>query len=291
MSRTMPDGVIDAHQHFWNLATGSYPWMDGDEMSPLRRDFGPSDLLPLMASSGVDATILVQCRHDLAETRDFLAIAHGHDFVAGVVGWIDLQADNVAAQISALRALPGGERLVGIRHNVHDEADAEWLCRPSVHRGITAVFEAGLAFDILVRTRELPAAIELVRHFPKGRFVLDHMAKPPIASGFSTFWQNAFEELAGHGNVWCKISGLVTEANWTGWAPADFDPYLRLALAAFGPERLIFGSDWPVCTLAATYAEVKAIAGRIMETSPELAQRFFHLNAIDAYRLSTERDR
>jgi len=280
--------VIDAHQHFWDLATGSYPWMEGEAMSPLQRDYRPTDLVPLMAASGVDATILVQCRHDLAETRDFLAIAKAYDFVAGVVGWVDLLADDVAAQISALRLLPGGDKLVGIRHNVHDEADAEWLRRSAVQRGVSAVFEAGLTFDLLVRARELPAAIDLVGLFPNGRFVLDHMAKPPIASGFSSFWEAGFKALASHANVWCKVSGLVTEADWTRAVPEDFDPYLQIALKCFGPDRLIFGSDWPVATLAASYSEVKTIASRLTVAAPEIADRFFKGNATDAYQLSTD---
>lgn len=277
--------VIDAHQHFWNLATGSYPWMAGDAMRPLRRDFGPDDLLPLLAEAGIASTILVQCRHDPEETRDFLAIAQDHAFVAGVVGWVDLQANDGLHQIGKLRALPGGDRLVGIRHNVHDEPDADWLRRPAVRAGVSAVFEAGLTFDLLVRTREMPAAIDLVRQFPGGRFVLDHMAKPPIASGFKLPWQSRLKRLAAHGNVWCKISGLVTEAEWGSWRAEDFDPYMQLALDAFGPERIMFGSDWPVCTLAAGYKDVRDIAGRLGDANPELADRFFHLNAIDAYRL------
>ena len=281
----MPNHVIDAHQHFWDRTSGDYPWMEGDAMLPLRRNFGPRDLLPLMDESGVDATIIVQCRHDLAESRDMLAIAASRDFVAGVVGWVDLEAEDVPEQIAALRALPGGRRLVGIRHNVHDESDADWLCRRAVRRGVGAVLDAGLAFDLLVRARELPAATDLVQRFPEGRFVVDHMAKPPIASGVSLPWRTAFVEIAGHRNVWCKVSGLVTEGNWTSWAVADFDAYMSLAFEVFGADRLIFGSDWPVCTLAATYADVKAIAGRFVETSPELANRFFSLNAIDAYRL------
>jgi L-fuconolactonase len=283
----MPNRVIDAHQHFWDRASGDYSWMEGEAMLPLRRNFGPRDLLPLIAESGVDATIIVQCRHDFAESRDFLAIADTHDFVAGVVGWVDLQADEVSEQIAMLRGLPGGDHLVGIRHNVHDELDADWLCQSIVRRGISAVVDAGLTFDLLVRARELHAAIDLVRRFPEGRFVLDHMAKPPIASGFSSSWRTAFAEIAGCGNVWCKVSGLVTEADWTVWAAADFDAYTNVALESFGPNRLIFGSDWPVCTLAASYADVKAIASRFVETSPELANRFFSLNAIDAYRLPT----
>ncbi|WP_319945961.1 amidohydrolase family protein [Mesorhizobium sp. AR07] len=277
--------MIDAHQHFWNLETGSNPWMAGDAMRPLRRDFGPDDLLPLMAEAGIDATILVQCRHDQEETRDFLAMAKDHAFVAGVVGWVDLQANDCLRQIGKLRALPGGERLVGIRHNVHDEPDADWLRRPAVSAGVSAVFEAGLTFDLLVRSREVPAAIDLVRQFPSGRFVLDHMAKPPIASGVITSWRSGLKRLAAHGNVWCKISGLVTEAEWGSWRAEDFDPYMRLALDAFGPERIMFGSDWPVCTLAGGYKDVRDIAGRLGDANPELADRFFHLNAIDAYRL------
>jgi L-fuconolactonase len=283
----MPNRVIDAHQHFWDRTTGNYPWMEGEAMLPLRRNFAPRDLLPLMDKSGVDATIIVQCRHDHAESSDLLAIAATHDFVAGVVGWVDLQAEDVSRQIAALRARPGGGRLVGIRHNVHDEPDADWLRRPTVRRGVSAVVDAGLTFDLLVRARELPAAIDLVRRFPEGRFVLDHMAKPPIASGFSIPWRTAFVEIAGFRNVWCKVSGLVTEGNWTDWAAADFDAYMSLALESFGPGRLIFGSDWPVCTLAATYPDVKAIASRFVETSSELANRFFSLNAIDACRLPT----
>ncbi|MET2828509.1 amidohydrolase family protein [Mesorhizobium shangrilense] len=277
--------MIDAHQHFWNLTTGSYPWMAGEAMRPLRRDFGPDDLLPLMAEAGIDATILVQCRHDADETREFLAIANDHAFVAGVVGWADLQANDCSHMIGKLRALPGGDRLVGIRHNVHDEPDAEWLRRPAVRAGVSAIFAAELTLDLLVRTREMPAAIDLVQQFPSGRFVLDHMAKPPIASGVNLPWQSRLKRLAAHGNVWCKISGLVTEAEWGSWRAEDFDPYMRLALDAFGPERIMFGSDWPVCTLAAGYKDVRDIAGRLADANPELADRFFHLNAIDAYRL------
>lgn len=281
--------IIDAHQHFWDLSTGDYPWMAGDTMRPLRRDFGPDDLKSLLTEAGIDRTIIVQCRHDLDETRDFLAIAVRHHFVAGVVGWVDLQAQDVAQRIEDLRALPGGDHLVGIRHNVHDEADADWLRRPVVRRGIGAVLDAGLTFDLLVRTRELPAAIDLVQKSPAGRFVLDHMAKPPIASDATADWQSAFTEIAKCTNVWCKISGLVTEAHWAGWEPEDFDRYTQLALDLFGPERIIFGSDWPVCTTTARYQDVKAIAHRLVETNAGIAERFYHLNAVAAYRLGGQK--
>ncbi|NWC92969.1 MULTISPECIES: amidohydrolase [unclassified Pseudomonas] len=280
----MSSPIIDTHQHFWDLSTGTYPWMAGDEMRPLRRNFGPQDLQPLLVENGISATIVVQCRHDLAETRDLLAIAAAYDVVIGVVGWVDLEAVDVPGQIAALRALPGGDKLVGIRHNVHDEPDGEWLCRPGVQAGVAAVISAGLTFDLLVRSRELPAATGLVRRYPQGRFVLDHLAKPPIAEGFSPAWHQALEALAQSDNVWCKVSGLVTEAA-PGASVDTFDPYTHMALSVFGEARLLFGSDWPVCTLAATYAEVKAIAERLVATRPELAARFFHLNAIDAYNL------
>ncbi|NWD48215.1 amidohydrolase family protein [Pseudomonas gingeri] len=281
----MSNQIIDTHQHFWDLSTGSYPWMAGDEMRALRRNFGPDDLQPLLADNGVSSTIIVQCRHDLAETRDLLAIAATHDFVIGVVGWVNLESGDVPEQIAALRALTGGDKLVGIRHNVHDEADPDWLCRSAVQEAVGAVINAGLTFDLLVRSRELPAATLLVRRYPQGRFVLDHLAKPPIAEGFSPAWREAFELLAENDNVWCKVSGLVTEADTNSCGADTFDLYTRTALTVFGPERILFGSDWPVCTLAATYSGVKAIAERLVETHPEIASRFFQLNAIAAYNL------
>lgn len=281
--------IIDAHQHFWDLETGHYAWMTSAAMAPIRRNFGPDDLQPLMAQAGVDKSIVVQCRHDLEETRDFLAIAAKYDFVLGVVGWVDLQADDVAEKIAALRTLPGGEHLVGIRHMAHNEPDAGWLLRPAVQRGIGAVIEAGLTYDLLARTRELAAATALAKAFPKGRFVLDHLAKPPIASRSTDAWQAEFEKIAALGNVWCKISGMVTEGEWAGWRSEDFDTYTRLALELFGPDRIIFGSDWPVCTLAAGYKDVKAIAHRLAEINPGIAERFYHLNAVAAYRLSDQK--
>lgn len=277
--------IIDAHQHFWTLARGDYPWMAGDAMRPLRSDFGPGQLKPLMDETSVDKTIIVQCRHDVNETADMLAIADAHDFVAGVVGWVDLLAEDVAGQIERLRPLPGGRRLVGIRHIAHDEADAGWLRDAAVQRGVGEVIRAGLTYDLLSRTRELPAAIDLAKAHPGGRFVLDHLAKPPIASGSTLAWERHFSEIAALPNVWCKISGMVTEADWLAWRPQDFDRYLDLALDLFGADRLIFGSDWPVCTLAGSYRDVKAIAARLTDRHPDIADRFYHRNAVAAYQL------
>ncbi|GLK72263.1 amidohydrolase family protein [Ancylobacter dichloromethanicus] len=283
--RPAPRLVIDAHQHFWDPSRAAYPWMAGEAMAPLRRPYGPADLAPLLAASGVDATLLVQCRHDAAETEEFLALAAVTPFVIGVVGWVDLEGPDVSGAIARLRALPGGDRLVGLRHNVHDEPEPHWLTRPGVLRGLEAAFEAGLTFDLLVRSRELPAATACVRHFPGAPFVLDHMAKPPIAYGFDTQWAERFAEIATFDNVRCKVSGLVTEAAWDGWSPTTFDPYLALARRAFGSRRLIFGSDWPVATLAADYGAVKDIAARCFSDDQEAERRLFAGNAIDAYRL------
>src|SRR5258708_1298853 len=179
--------VIDAHHHFWDPTKASYPWMT-DALAPIRRRFGPEDIEPLLAANGVDQTILVQTRSSIDETREFLATAARHDFIAGVVGWVDLTAPDVAKQLASLRAGPGGAKLIGIRHQVHDEPDPEGLARKDVRRGLAAVGETGLAYDILVRTRELPAALALAKALPDMRFVIDHIAKPPIASGATSEW-------------------------------------------------------------------------------------------------------
>jgi L-fuconolactonase len=252
--------VIDAHHHFWDPARASYPWMT-DALAPVRRRFGPEDLEPLLAPNGVDRTVLVQTRSSVDETREFLATAAEHEFIAGVVGWVDLTAD-VPKQIAALRAEPGGTKLVGIRHQVHDEADPAWLGRKDVRRGIAALGKADLAYDILVRTRELPAALALVKALPDMRFVIDHIAKPPIASGESSDWAAHLKPLAAFPNVFVKLSGMVTEADWRRWTVRDIAPYVQRVLEWFGAERCVFGSDWPVCLVAASYARVIDVCGQ-----------------------------
>jgi L-fuconolactonase len=248
--------VVDGHHHFWDPARRDYYWM-GDELAPIRRPFGPDDLRPLLARAGVDRTMLVQTIPSVDETREFLAIAAATDFIAGVVGWVDLMDPAITKALSDLRTGPGGTFLVGIRHQVHDEPDADWLLRKEVLRGIEAVGEAGLVYDVLVRTRELPAALGLVRRLPEVHFVIDHMAKPRIAAGASDpEWERAMAPFSDCANVTCKLSGMVTEASWTGWTVDDLRPYVRRALGWFGAERCIFGSDWPVCLLAATYEQV-----------------------------------
>lgn len=232
--------VVDAHQHFWDPARADYPWMTGD----LRRRYGPEDLEPLLREHGVAGTVVVQARHSLDETKELLALAEATPFVLGVVGWIDLTAD-VPSQVASLRG-----PLVGVRHQVHDEPDAEWLLRGDVQRGIAAVGESGLVYDLLVRERELPAAIETVRRHPGTTFVLDHVAKRPPDHAA---WADGVAALAQLPNVACKMSGLFTESQ-----PEDT---VARALEWFGADRCMFGSDWPVSTLAASYGETLAIVG------------------------------
>ncbi len=247
--------VVDAHHHFWDPDRADYPWLT-DELAPIRRRFGPDDLRPLLAECGVARSILVQTRSSLDETREFLGTAAVTDFIAGVVGWIDLTDPAAENVIAELRSGPGGEKLVGIRHQVHDEADAKWLLRPDVRRGLRAVEAANLPYDLLVRTRELPAAIETARALPRLRFVVDHLAKPQIREGIHEPWAALMAGFGPLPNVSCKVSGLVTEADWERWQPTDLEPYVRHALDVFGPNRLLFGSDWPVCLLAGSYAQV-----------------------------------
>jgi len=281
---------IDAHQHFWDPARADYPWMAGTEMAPIRRAFGPADLAPLLRENHIDASILVQCRASLAETREFLGIADVTPFIAGVVGWVDLTDPAVGNTIDQLRAQPGGGKLVGIRHQVHDEPDPDWLARGDVQRGIAAVIGRDLAYDLLIRTRELPAAIATARACPQGRFVLDHAAKPPIATGFgqpsATTWAERLAELAACGNVWCKISGLATEAIWTDWDAERLLPFVTHAARCFGEDRLMFGSDWPVCLLAGSYATIShALAQCLTQQGPAVYDKACAANAVTAYRL------
>jgi L-fuconolactonase len=251
---------VDAHHHVWDLDVRDQTWITGDALRPLRRNFGLDELAPQATAAGVTATVLVQTITVPEETPEFLALAGGHDLVAGVVGWIDLTAPDVADALAALRAGPGGEWLAGIRHQVQGEPDPEWLVRPDVLRGLAAVADAGLAYDLLTLPHQLPAAVACAQRLPGLTFVLDHCSKPPIAAGELEPWATRIRALATQPNVSCKLSGLVTETDWAQWSVADLKPYVEVVLDAFGPERVAFGSDWPVCTLAAGYAEVVAAA-------------------------------
>lgn len=277
--------IIDAHHHFWDPDNGDFPWMT-DDIAAIRRVFMPEHLRPLLAANGVDATVLVQTQHRIQETHEYLAIAHDTDFVAGVVGWVDLTDENIAETIADLLIRADGRYLVGIRHLVHDEHDPDWLCREDVQRGLAALEKDGLVYDLLLKPREIPAATRMVEVFPDMRFVVDHIAKPEIANKAWQPWARDLRSLAQAGNVYCKLSGMVTEAHHETWEPADLRPYIDEALDIFGPERCMYGSDWPVCTLAAEYGEVKsALELAVADLSDGEKAAIFGQTAIDAYHL------
>ncbi|MGW0712045.1 amidohydrolase family protein [Streptomyces sp. NPDC002643] len=278
--------LIDAHHHVWDLSVRDQDWITGPELAPLRRDFFLHDLEPEARAAGITATVLVQTITVPEETPEFLALAADSDLIAGVVGWTDLTAPDIADTLAELRELPGGEHLVAIRHQVQGEPDPRWLLRPAVQRGLTAVADAGLAYDLLVTPHQLPAAIETVRRLPQLTFVLDHLAKPPIADGKLYPWADDIRALAALPNVTCKFSGMVTEADWDRWTVADLRPYADTVLEAFGPARLMFGSDWPVCRLAADYTQVLDAARSLTAgLSPAEREEVFAGTAVRAYRL------
>lgn len=246
---------VDAHQHFWSYDPERYGWIS-DEMAVLKRDYLPADLAPLLAAEGLDAAVTVQARQDLDETRWLLDLAEAHPFLAGVVGWVDLRSDAVDAQLDELAARPA---LRGVRHVVQDEPDDEFLMRDDFLAGVAKLAARGLTYDVLVFPRHLPVAARFVDRFPEQPFVLDHVAKPFIAKGELEPWARGIRELARRAHVTCKVSGMVTEARWREWTPADLRPYLDVVFEAFGAGRLMYGSDWPVCRLASEYGPMKAV--------------------------------
>ena len=283
-----PIGVVDAHHHLWDLSVRDQDWITGPELAPLRRDFTLAELEPLARAAGVGASVLVQTVTVAEETPEFLALAAGSELVAGVVGWTDLTAAGVADTLAALREGPGGEYLVGIRHQVQGEPDPDWLVRPDVLRGLAAVADAGLAYDLLVLPHQLPAAVRAAELLPGLTFVLDHLGKPPVGSGDTEPWATRLRELALRPNTCAKLSGLVTEADWHGWTTADLRPYAETALDAFGPDRLMAGSDWPVCTLAADYGRVLGTARALTEAlGRDEREAVLGGTAVRVYRLRT----
>ncbi len=256
---------LDAHQHFWQYNPAEHVWMT-EVMAALKRDFMPKDLKPLLAASGFEGCIAVQARQSLEETHWLLSLAEEYDFIQGVVGWVDLCSPDLPR---VLDGLEGSARLVGVRHVVQDEPDDAFMLRPEFRRGIARLAENGLMYDLLVYPRQLYAAVKLAREFPAQRFVLDHIAKPAIADGQMEPWATQLRELAKLPNVTCKLSGMVTEAKWKQWREDDFRPYLDVVFDAFGAERLMIGSDWPVCTLAGEYAEAMGIVMDYVAQLPE----------------------
>ncbi|HLI96325.1 MAG TPA: amidohydrolase family protein [Candidatus Baltobacteraceae bacterium] len=277
--------IFDAHHHLWDPRKRFYAWMS-DDVAPIRRAYTLEDLRAALPSE-VKKTIVVQAVSSIGESEALLRIAAASNgLIAGVVGWVDLRSDIVEVQLSRLLRAPGGSLLVGIRHQVHDERDPHWLQRDEVMRGLACLAEAGLTFDLLVRPRELPAAIATARELPQLQFVVDHGAKPNIARGFWEPWSSRMAQVAALPNVACKLSGLVTETDRKRWEAHQIVPYIRRLLNLFGPERLMFGSDWPVCTLAASYEQVLALAQEPLRgLHPSELDAIFYANAERVYGL------
>ncbi len=280
--------VIDAHHHVWDLAVRAQPWLDGPGMAAIRRSCSLDDLRPAAAAAGVGATVVVQTVTAAAETPDMLALAAADPLVAGVVGGTDLTSPAVEAELGRLAAGPGGERLVGIRHQVQSELDQDWLRRPDVLRGLRAVAAAGLCYDLVLRPHQLPAATFAAAAVPGLTLVLDHAGKPPVG-GDLTSWTAAVRAFAALPNAVCKLSGLMTEVvpgMPRDAAPAAFAEVGDVVLSAFGADRVMFGSDWPVCLLASDYAGVVALA-RSLTAGLSAAERaaVFRGTAARAYRL------
>jgi L-fucono-1,5-lactonase len=273
---------LDAHQHFWRYSPSQHVWMT-DEMQVLRRDFLPVDLRPLLQSAGVDGTVAVQARQMLEETDWLLQLADEHDFIKGVVGWVDLRSPGVSRQLAKYAAHP---KLVGVRHVVHDEPDDLFMLLPEFRRGIARLRDFDLAYDLLLFPRHLPVAIKLVAEFPGQSFILDHIAKPAIRDRQLSPWKHDLQELARFPCVSCKLSGMVTEAKWGGWQPDDFRRYLDAVLEAFGPDRVMIGSDWPVCLLSSDYGTTMRIVQQfVSQFSAEVQEGILGGNCARVYRV------
>ncbi len=259
---------IDAHQHFWHYDPAEYSWI-GAGMEVLKRDHLPGDLAPLLHAAGLDGSVAVQARQSVEETRWLLELAAREPAIKGVVGWVDLRSADAGRDLERLVV---DAKLRGVRHVVQDEPDDEFMLRPDFLRGLSVLAEFGLSYDLLVFPRQLPAACRVVERLPQQRFVVDHIAKPLIREGRLEPWATDLRRLAALPNVMCKVSGLVTEASWQGWRAEDFAPYLDVVFEAFGPGRIMFGSDWPVCTLAAGYQQVVGLVAGYVASLPPAEQ-------------------
>ena len=255
---------IDSHQHFWKYNPAHQVWMT-DAMAVLRRDYLPDELHPLLCTAGFDGTIAVQARQMPEETEWLLKLADEHAFIRGVVGWVDLRSPKLREQLERYAKHP---RLVGVRHVVHDEPDDHFMLLPEFRRGIGQLREFDLTYDLLLFPKHLPVALTLVAEYPQQPFVLDHIAKPAIREGTLSPWREDLHRLAEFPNVFCKLSGLVTEAQWKQWRPEDFHPYLDMVIEAFGTERVMIGSDWPVCTLSGDYVSTMRIVTDYVQRFP-----------------------
>jgi L-fuconolactonase len=273
---------IDAHQHFWIYDSSEYAWID-ESMASLRRNCLPKDLKPELDRAGFQGCVAVQARQTSEETKWLLQLAAESPFILGVVGWLDLRSPHLRSELQAFVNQP---KLVGLRHIVQSEPDDRFLLQPEFLRGVSRLEEYDLTYDILIYEKHLPVVIAFVKEFPKQRFVLDHLAKPRIKEGLMHPWAEGIRELATFPNVCCKLSGLVTEADWQKWRPEELSPYLEVAMECFGADRLMIGSDWPVCTVAASYSRVMDTINRYLEPfSAEIREKLLGENATNFYRL------
>ncbi len=276
--------IIDAHQHFWHLDQPfDYTWLDADEMAPIHRNFLPEHLEPHLQNTGVDQSIVVQTQHNLDENRWALGLAENNPLIAGVVGWVDLQSEKCETQLLELKE---HSKFIGIRHVTQDEPDDDFIVRPNVLRGLRVLEKHGVPFDLLFYVKHLKHAVRLAEELPELPMVIDHLAKPRIKDRATDDWIDNFKAASRFPNIYCKLSGMITEADWDHWTPTDLKPYVDIAVEAFGPERCMFGSDWPVCELAGTYEQVHAALNELLGTLSESEQNsIFGETARRFYRL------
>ncbi len=274
--------TIDSHQHFWKYDPVKHSWID-DDMARIRKSFMPEDLKLIYAENGVDGCVAVQADQSLDETDFLLGLAKENDFIKGVVGWVDLRSEDVEQE---LEKYSSEEKIKGYRHIVQGEPDHNFLLRADFLRGIALLEKFECTYDILIFPHQLGASLEFVRRFPKQQFVVDHIAKPYIKDGYFDGWAVLMKELAKHENVHCKLSGMITEADYNNWTPKQIEPYMNVVLEAFGADRLMYGSDWPVCLVAGSYAQVKNLVTDFISTlSQEEQSRIMGTNARDFYKL------
>ena len=261
--------VIDAHQHFWELGRFNYDWLNAEPLEAIRRTYLPADLKTHLDATGVDQSIFVQTQHNVDENRWVLQFCEDNDFLAGMVGWVDLASSDCEAQVEEFKANP---YFVGVRHVTHDEPDDDFIVRDDVMNGLRVLEKHKVPFDLLFFVKHLKHAHTLANALPDLPMVIDHLAKPEIKDGRLDNWEDNFRAAAKFPNVYCKISGMVTEADWQNWKPADLKPYVEIALEVFGLERCMYGSDWPVCELAGSYEQVIGAAREVLGSLSEAEQ-------------------
>ena len=277
--------IVDSHQHFWEVGRFDYPWMSPD-VEVLCRDYLPPALASVLNRNGVDKTIVVQASNSLEETRWLLSLAEHNAFIGGVVGWVDLRSADVARQLDEFATHP---KFNGVRHLVESEPADDWLTQQNTLNGLLQLSSRGLSYDLLVHTRHLEHVKKVADECPELHLVIDHLAKPPIARREIDEWAGEIKEIASRPNVWCKLSGLVTEADWANWRVEDLQPYVEKALEYFGPDRMMFGSDWPVCLLAASYDQVlESFELLLAGLDDKDKRRVFSESAIEFYRIEDE---